>query len=806
MSKKKQHDLNGSAATVPTSLPDSIFPFKTQLSLRPLIDYLGHLASDNDGPRGQIARSLIDMIDEVPELKSADLDEATLKKHEGLITALLESILPWTLSDDIQLALTAPYALETIYATPEFKRLGLIDKLAEDWEQHSDLIEAGRALNAYHHILDECYGVGKGANFSTVVTVRDEKTGLDRGFSMSLDPHFCTIKGSGKNVSLSEEDIQELQEERMNLDVWKSKLPPEQFLFRGFMIIKAIDVTDQHMMTLLRDELLHRDALSSLEKLDRIQHRIRSLLGRPEIRLGILTRERGDDIGEPDGLRPVTRSLLLGTSDAIVEDEEIDSTYYKRVFDGGETIIVNDLSDVERSTYEENLHRKGVRNLYVAPLKSNNQVIGMIELGSPNPGDIHFINAMKLEEMISLFATILRRYSDEQENYIQAIIKEHYTAIHPAVEWRFRDAAKRWMKRRKAGLRVKPEHIVFNDIYSLYGLSDIRGSSTERNLAIQSDLLEQLQLAHSVISEATGTQSLPVLDEIGYRIVKAISEVEQDLHSGDDFRILEFMQQEVETLFPQLEKFGPEVSQKIAAYRTSLDPRLGVIYRERKDYEESVMMINDVISSYIERQEERAQQMFPHYFEKYKTDGVDYNIYVGAALQKSGQFDRLYLQNLRLWQLMMTCGLAYELEGIRADLKKPLDVAHLILVQDIPISIRFRIDEKQFDVDGAYNIRYEIVKKRIDKAEIRGTDERLTQPGKIAIVYSQDREANEYRRYIDYLQASGYIEPEIEELELEDLQGVHGLRALRVKIAVKNEKLNGNGIVEHAEAILHPLV
>ena len=61
-------------------------------------------------------------------------------------------------------------------------------------------------------------------------------------------------------------------------------------------------------------------------------------------------------------------------------------------------------------------------------------------------------------------------------------------------------------------------------------------------------------------------------------------------------------------LFPQLEKFGPEVSHKIAAYRTSLDPRLGVIYRERKDYEESVMMINDVISSYIERQEERAHQ------------------------------------------------------------------------------------------------------------------------------------------------------------------------------------------------------
>src|SRR5690606_17038655 len=125
---------------------------------------------------------------------------------------------------------------------------------------------------------------------------------------------------------------------------------------------------------------------------------------------------------------------------------------------------------------------------------------------------------------------------------------------------------KRWMKRRKAGLRVKPEHIVFNDVYSLYGLSDIRGSSDERNLAIQSDLLEQLNLARAVISEASSVQRLPVLDEVGFRIVKAINEVEQDLHSGDDFRMLEFLGSEVEELFPQLEKFGPEVAARIEEY------------------------------------------------------------------------------------------------------------------------------------------------------------------------------------------------------------------------------------------------
>ena len=48
--------------------------------------------------------------------------------------------------------------------------------------------------------------------------------------------------------------------------------------------------------------------------------------------------------------------------------------------------------------------------------------------------------------------------------------------------------------------------------------------------------------------------------------------------------------------------------------------------------------------------------MFPHYFEKQKTDGVDYQIYVGASLLEDGRFDPLCLKNLRLWQLMVTCG------------------------------------------------------------------------------------------------------------------------------------------------------
>lgn len=201
-------------------------------------------------------------------------------------------------------------------------------------------------------------------------------------------------------------------------------------------------------------------------------------------------------------------------------------------------------------------------------------------------------------------------------------------------------------------------------------------------------------------------------------------------------------------------------------------------------------MLNDAVSTYLDSAERAAQAECPHYFEKQRTDGVDYSIYAGASLLEDGGFTPLHLKNLRLWQLMVACGMAAQAEKIKPRLPDQLDITSLILVQHAPLAIRFRFDEKRFDVDGAYNVRYEIMKKRIDKAVVRGTTERLTQPGKIAIVYSQVAEANEYRDYIVYLQSLGYLRGEVENLELEELQGVSGLRALRVAVDVANPSLD----------------
>jgi hypothetical protein len=117
---------------------------------------------------------------------------------------------------------------------------------------------------------------------------------------------------------------------------------------------------------------------------------------------------------------------------------------------------------------------------------------------------------------------------------------------------------------------------------------------------------------------------------------------------------------------------------------------------------------------------------------------------------------------------------------------KLLSITQLIYINADPIDISFRTDEKRFDVEGTYNIRYQVIKKRIDKVHIKDTEERLTQPGTVAIVYSQDKEADEYLAYIGLLQNQKLLKPGIEKFELEELQGISGLKALRVNVNFEN--------------------
>src|SRR5207244_3631508 len=136
--------------------------------------------------------------------------------------------------------------------------------------------------------------------------------------------------------------------------------------------------------------------------------------------------------------------------------------------------------------------------------------------GSVYERAVHQRSALVIE-VLQLFSMAVQRSMEELNNRIQALIKEKCAAIHPVVEWRFRRAVLKSIEHHAAGAEASGqelEPIVFERVYPLYALSDIRGSSIERSLAIQADVLTQLRLARDVVYAAQGAKRLPSTDEL----------------------------------------------------------------------------------------------------------------------------------------------------------------------------------------------------------------------------------------------------------------------------------------------------
>jgi hypothetical protein len=427
-------------------------------------------------------------------------------------------------------------------------------------------------------------------------------------------------------------------------------------------------------------------------------------------------------------------------------------------------------------------------SLILCPLKDDSgEFIGLLEVISDKPDTLRYEHLLKLQKATQLFSLALEKTNENLEAQIDKIIKEHFTAIQPAVEWKFTEAAFTFLQNRELHEAAKMPSIVFENVYPLYGAIDVRNSSVERNKAIQLDLLEQLEKARTVLVRASKAMNFPLLKEILYKIEKYIVSTSDTLLSEEEVLIYEFLDHDLHLLFRHLGTDKPEIAKLIEEYYSALDPDRNIVYRHRKEFEDSITRINDVLDRFIDQEQKVAQTVFPHYFERYITDGIEFNIYIGDALAPQHQFDEIYVKNLKLWQLSMLAKAARITNALEKRLTLPLQTTQLILAHSFPLSISFKRKERKFDVEGAYNIRYEIIKKRIDKVHLKDSEERLTQPGKIAIVYSQQKELNEYLEYIEFLQHENLLTDDVEHLELEDTQGIIGLKAVRVSVNIVND-------------------
>jgi hypothetical protein len=618
---------------------------------------------------------------------------------------------------------------------------------------------------------------------SSVHPFKDKESGLTIYYELSLNAQFVDVRCINESFTLPSGIS---PHRSIEMEELKALFPLENFEFEGLVVTDVLDVTEEQVISEIKNALININAFSDVEVYDDLQQHVQSLIGLKKVRIGITPFFKKNDYYLYTEAH-YRNSILFG-HEQVLQDKDRISEQCRDVFRETEQCILYEILNESSSRYNELLryyYEQGIHSLILCALRcEDGDLIGLLEIASETKGRLQFKHVTRVGPSIQLFVLALEKTSESLQMQIDKTIKEHFTAIQPAVEWKFTEASFKYLQIQQASDLARMPSISFDDVYPLYGSIDVRNSSTERTSAIQQDLLEQLTLAKSVLEKADRIMDFPLLKEIQYRLDKYSASAGDTLLSDEEVMIYEFLGNDLHSLFQTLKQTKPELRKIIDNYYGALDPQRNVIYHKRKNYEESITRINDVLDRFMDVEQQTAQEAYPHYFERYVTDGIEFNIYVGQSISPMRPFNEMYVKNLKLWQLTVLARAARITHALEKRLSMPLQTTQLILAHSIPLSISFRRKERKFDVDGAYNIRYEIVKKRIDKVHLKDSEERLTQPGKIAVVYSQQRELIEYMEYIEYLQQEGLLGDGIEHLELEDTQGISGLKAIRVDVTL----------------------
>ncbi|GLB48534.1 GAF domain-containing protein [Neptunitalea lumnitzerae] len=758
-------------------------PFKFLISCEKLFAHYETLVDSDNELVANKATYIMGIAEKYPILREGFDDVSLLKELKEPLNILLKDIFAPTLSrNEIKIAST-PFQEVVLYSSDRFKNILENSAGGIGYEPEiRNMLEVDKYIFGCCAILKAYYNITVDFGRPLYYDIPD-KNGIMRHYRITHNADFIEIFPTENAIDLTEDDISVLLNNFNDIEVWKKYFPVNSYVCKGFVISNMFDVTLDNAISELKTNLLALDKSSQLF-VNNFQEIFKSMFNIPDIKIGFTLYNEEEQSFERLPYNGVRSMIVCEKSHYDCHTALCDESYEALIVNNTYFAITNVPKFYNKNPEKEpykSLYNAGIKSAILAPISNQGKLLGIIELGSPRILELNSINANKLDDVIPYLVITILRSKTEEKNLIEAIIQQECTSIHESVFWKFEREARRFLKEVNTGRSTSFQEIVFEDVYPLYGQIDIKESSNARNESTKKDLLIQLNLLNKIFDDVSKQESLPIYDEIKYRIKTFITDLRKEYQNDSEQIILDFLQEEIEPVLDHLVLINTSLQKSIKSYRESLNES-GIIYKYRKDYDNSVGNINKAMAAVIDEKQVEAQKMFPHYFERYKTDGVEHTMYIGKSISNDKKFSELYLNNLRLWQLQVMCDMENEFYQLQPELPFKMKAASLILVHNTTISIRFRLDEHKFDVDGTYNARYEVIKKRLDKSLIKGTNERVTQEGKIAIVYVSKKEEHEYLRYIKLLQVQKYISENVEMVELESLQGVSGLKAIRVEV------------------------
>lgn len=764
---------------------------ETVLTFRPFIDYLKKRQKEINCHKSRFFSFVIEQFEKRPELlQPIEMDR--IKDYEEELHLIYSTLSPIIEDEELhRWALCLPLKPVVFYSTNAY--FNLVSNIATGnlrksiTSKNPEELKRKQLEFTFSLILEKCYNLSSLFSRDIIHSLDDEASGLTKYYKLNLDSRFIEIHTTQPLPELRVEDFRSGTYDLNDaLAFLEQKIPLDIFRFEGFGIVNITDVTAEYSIENIKDVIVNRSSFEEENYYSNVIHSLKTLVGSNDVEFGLLPVLKVNDkfVFNDSGC---LNSKLIAVAKENGMGEMAYMSLVASYFKDPKLIFFREImaEDEPGKPFLKMLKEKGINAYALAPVFFNNALAGVLEIYTKKKDVLNEVLLSKLDPAMPLLAQLLKNNIDEFAKSVDQVVKEKFTAVQSSVQWKFNEAAWHYIRDEHLQTRQKEiEEIVFEKVYPLYGAVDIRNSTVERNAAQRADLRIQFTILLDVLKELKQESGFGLLDEKIFLSRKWLDKINSSSGFNQEVRLNDFLENNIYPFLVQFKEGNPALEFVIDKYFDAIDPLDGIATESRRQLETSMNTVISSVNNYMEMMKGEIQQAYPSYFEKFRTDGVEYDIYIGQSIAPEKPFNDIYLKNLRLLQLTSMAAIAKYSNALLPQLAKPVETTQLIFIHSQPIDIKFRKDEKRFDVEGAYNIRYHIVKKRIDKVNIKNTKTRLTQPGKIALVYFSQKEADEYIGYIRYLQEQNILSNDLEELELEELQGVSGLKALRVGVAI----------------------
>jgi hypothetical protein len=756
---------------------------KEQLSFRPFINYLQNRIENEKTIKAQFYQFVLNKFNNYPNLKNEGIAPDQAANYTEILE-LVYTILSPTIEDEKKLfwALSTPTRSTIVFTTDAFADLLKEQEKLKKSERITDRDFKQRQLDfAYRLVLERLYNFPADLNNDSVYALPDPKTKLTRYYRVHTDSRFIDITHTAPLPDINPEIIEPFIYDGADTSLLKDNIPLDMFTLEGFSIISMEDVTAEHSIETIRQALINAGQNDLYKE---VINAMQTLAGNAAINFGLLPFLRINGRLIFDTVE-CGNSLLVKNLRDHKEDEADFNQFITDYIKNPTALFFNTLSAkrIEQYPFLRSLKDAGITSYAILPVFYNKHLAGILEIHSAQRVVFYEKLLSQIQTAIPLISQLLHNTAEQLNEKLEEIIKTRFTTLQPSVQWKFNEAAWQYLLAEQGTDKPDIQSVSFNDVYPMYGVIDIRDSTIYHNQALKKDTETLLAALADVVrglkDEIPNKRLAVSLSNKHIAWVKKIKELEK---ANDETMLKDFLQRTVAPYLMVIKGKYSSVEKLISIYEKVVDEN-GDTYKNRRDLEMSVKQINRTLGNYFDQAQPKLQKIYPCYFEKFRSDGIEYDIYTGQDIAPAVPFNDHHLKDFRQWQLKAMIDVARLTNGLLEKMPVPLQTASLIFVHSSTIDICFRNDERRFDVEGYYNIRYEVIKKRIDKVCLKNSKERLTQPGKIALVYFNDDEAEGYITLIKQFQKNKDLKNDMQFIELENLQGVSGLKALRVSIS-----------------------